>query len=91
MLLYAALGAILLRGVQEILPPFVDRLFGRGAESLAVLTACFGIGALAAGLWVANRVAGSRERSRLAVFAGLAQAVATVGLRRHRLSSPSGC
>ncbi|NKC31577.1 MFS transporter [Roseomonas sp. BU-1] len=78
LLLYAALGAVLLRGMQEILPPFVERLFGRGAESLAILTACFGIGALAAGLWVASR--GRLEgASRLAVFAALAQAIATVG------------
>ena len=76
--LYAALGALLLRGVQEILPPFVDRLFGRGAESLAVLTACFGVGALVAGLWVASR--GRLEGTvRLAVLAALAQAVATLG------------
>lgn len=78
MLLYAALSAMLLRGVQEILPPFVERQFGRGAESLAVLTACFGIGALAASLWVANR--GRIEGTvRLAIWAGLVQAVATAG------------
>jgi predicted MFS family arabinose efflux permease len=77
-LLYAALGAVLLRGMQEILPPYVAWLFGRGAESLAILTACFGVGALAAGLWVASRgrVAGS---TRLVVFALLAQAAATAG------------
>jgi MFS family permease len=76
--LYAALSALLMRGVQEILPPFVDRLFGRGAESLAVLTACFGVGALVAGLWVASR--GRLEgTTRFAVFSGLAQAVATAG------------
>jgi len=76
LLLYAALGATLLRGVQEILPPFVERLFGRGAESLAVLTACFGVGALVAGLWVANR--GRLEgTTRLAVLAAIAQAAAT--------------
>jgi MFS family permease len=77
LLLYAAFGAMLLRGVQEILPPYVERLFGRGAESLALLTACFGIGALAAGLWVANR--GRLPGTvRLAVWGGLAQAAATV-------------
>jgi predicted MFS family arabinose efflux permease len=76
LLLYAALTAMLLRGVQEILPPFVERLFGRGAESLAVLTACFGVGALVAGLLVANR--GTLEgTTRLAVLSGLAQGVAT--------------
>lgn len=78
LLLYAALGGVLLRGVQEILPPFVERLFGRGAESLAILTACFGVGALCAGLWVASRgrLAGS---TRLAVFGAAAQALATLG------------
>jgi MFS family permease len=76
LLLYAALGAILLRGVQEILPPFVERSFGRGADALAMLTACFGIGSLIAGLWIANR--GRLEgTTRLAVWAGLAMAVAT--------------
>jgi predicted MFS family arabinose efflux permease len=73
LLLYAALSGLLLRGMQEILPPFVERLFGRGAESLALLTACFGIGALAAGLWVANRGT-LRGTTRLAVWCGLGQA-----------------
>jgi len=78
MLLFAALAATLLRGVQEILPPFVEWVFGRGAESLAILTACFGVGALLAGLWVAQR--GRIEGStRLAFFAIGAQAVATAG------------
>jgi hypothetical protein len=78
LLLYSAATAMLLRGVQEILPPFVERIFGLGAESLAILTACFGVGALVAGLWVAAR--GKLEGStRLAVWSGLAQAVATAG------------
>jgi predicted MFS family arabinose efflux permease len=78
LLLYSALAAMLLRGVQEVLPPFVDRIYGLGAESLAILTACFGVGALVAGLWVAGRgkLAGT---TRLAVWAGLAQAAATAG------------
>ncbi len=76
--LYAALGAVLMRGVQEILPPYVEWLFGRGAESLALLTACFGVGALIAGLWVASRgrLAGT---TRLAIFAALAQAASIAG------------
>ena len=78
LLLFSALGAILLRGVQEILPPFVDRLFERGVESLAVLTACFGIGALAAGLWVAAR-ARLEGTTRIAILATLIQALATAG------------
>jgi len=78
LLLFAALAAILLRGVQEILPPFVAWVFGRGAESLAVLTACFGVGALIAGLWVAQR--GRLEgTTRIAVLSVGAQALATAG------------
>ncbi len=78
LLLYAALTAVLLRGVQEILPPFVELRFGRGAESLAILTACFGVGALVAGLTVAARgkVAGA---TAMAVWGGLAWAAATLG------------
>jgi MFS family permease len=77
LLLYAALAALLLRGMQEILPPFVDRLFGRGAESLAVLTACFGVGALVAGLTVAAR--GRLEGvTRLAIWGAMAQALAII-------------
>lgn len=76
LLLFAALCAVLLRGVQEVLPPFVERLFGRGVESLAVLTACFGVGALIAGLWVAGR--GRLEgTTRIAVAATLVQTIAT--------------
>ncbi|PWS34015.1 MFS transporter [Falsiroseomonas bella] len=78
LLLYAAITAMLLRGVQEVLPPYVERIYGLGAESLAILTACFGVGALVAGLWVAGRgkLAGT---TRLAVWSGLAQAGATAG------------
>ena len=76
LLLYSALGALLLRGVQEILPPYVERLFGRGAESLAVLTACFGVGSLIIGLWVANRGT-LRGTTRLAIWSALVQALAT--------------
>ncbi|WP_135466135.1 MFS transporter [Crenalkalicoccus roseus] len=77
-LVFAALAAILLRGVPEILPPFVDRLFGQGPQGLAVLTAAFGIGALLSGLWVANRgrLTGS---TALAIWAVAAQAAFTAG------------
>ncbi len=78
LLLYAALTSALLRGVQEILPPFVEQIFGRGAESLALLTASFGVGALVAGLFVAarGRLPGT---TRLAVWSIGVQALATAG------------
>lgn len=75
---FAAVLAVLLRGVQEILPPYVERVFGLGAEALAGLTAAFGVGALVSGLMVASR--GRLEgTTRLAVGAILIQAIATAG------------
>lgn len=53
--LFAGVAAVLMRGVQEILPPYVDRLFGQGAPGLALLTGAIGVGALLGGLWVASR------------------------------------
>ncbi|MDB5314346.1 MAG: transporter [Rhodospirillales bacterium] len=78
LLAFAAVSAILLRGVQEILPPFVERAFGRGAEALALLTAAFGVGALISGVLVAAR-GHLRGTTRIAVLAIACQAVATAG------------
>jgi len=77
-LAFAAVASVLLRGVQEILPPYVERLFARGPDGLALLTASIGVGALASGLWVANRgrLGGA---TALAVGAVGAQALATMG------------
>ena len=77
-LLFAASASVLMRGVPEILPPFVERLFGQGAQGLAVLTAAFGIGALISGLWVASRgrLAGA---TRLGIWSVALQAVFTIG------------
>jgi MFS family permease len=77
-LAFAAVASVLLRGIPEILPPFVERLFGQGPQGLAMLTAAFGIGALASGLWVAGRgrLTGA---TRLGVWAVAAQAVFTTG------------
>ena len=77
LLLFAAVTSVMMRGVQEVLPPFIERVFERGADGLAMLTACIGIGALISGLWVASR--GKVEgTTRLAVLAVAAQAVATL-------------
>ena len=77
-LAFAAVASVLLRGVQEILPPYVERLFAQGPDGLALLTASIGVGALASGLWVAarGRITGA---TALAVGAVGAQALATVG------------
>lgn len=74
--LFAGTTAVLLRGVQEILPPYVERLFGQGAEGLALLTAAIGVGALLGGLWVASR-GRLQGTTRVAVLAVFAQALFT--------------
>ncbi|MBC9207552.1 MFS transporter [Roseomonas aerophila] len=78
LMMYAAMIAVLLRCVQELLPPFVERIFGRGADSLAMLTACFGVGALIGGMWLMAR--GRLEgATKVAIFSGLTQAIAVGG------------
>ena len=47
--------AVLLRPLTELLPGFADVIFGRGAEGLAAMMSAFGIGGMAASLWLANR------------------------------------
>jgi predicted MFS family arabinose efflux permease len=77
LLMFAAIANLLVRGVQEILPPYVDRLFARGPDGLAMLTAAIGIGALLSGLWVANR-GRLTGVTALSVGAIAAQAIFTV-------------
>jgi MFS family permease len=55
MLMLAIIGALLARPVFELLPGFADAVFGRGAGGLAVLTSAVGVGAIIAGLWLAQR------------------------------------
>jgi MFS family permease len=74
----AAATSLLVRGVQEILPPYVERLFSQGVEGLAVLTGAFGVGALIAGVLLAarGRLAGT---TRLSNHAIAGQGVALAG------------
>ncbi len=55
MLMLAIIGSLLARPIFELLPGFADAVFGRGAGGLAVLTSAVGIGAIIAGLWLAQR------------------------------------
>ncbi len=68
-LMLAAAISLLARGVQEILPPYVERLFGWGVEGLAMLTGAFGIGALITGVLLASRgrLAGTTRISNYAI------------------------
>jgi len=47
--------SIFTRPALELLPGFADAVFGQGAGGLAVLTSSAGLGALFAGMWLAQR------------------------------------
>jgi predicted MFS family arabinose efflux permease len=55
LLLLHALLAVSARPYFELLPGFAAQVFGRGAEGLAMLGSAVGLGAIAAGLWMAQR------------------------------------
>jgi predicted MFS family arabinose efflux permease len=61
LLLLHAILAVSARPFFELLPGFASDVFGRGASGLAMLGSAVGIGAVAAGLWLAQR----HEESRL--------------------------
>ena len=48
-------GSFLTRPVVELLPGFAAGVFGRGPEGLAFLTSAMGLGAILAGIWIAQR------------------------------------
>jgi predicted MFS family arabinose efflux permease len=55
MLLLLALTSLGSRAFVELLPGFADAVFARGPQGLAWLTAATGLGAMAGGLWMAQR------------------------------------
>mgnify|MGYP001815436545 FL=1 len=57
LLLAVAAGSIFARGGLEMLPAFVDVVYGKGASALATLTSATGAGAVAAGLLLTRRTA----------------------------------
>ena len=71
-------GALLVRPYVELLPAFADVVFERGAEGFSMLIAVNGMGALAGGLWLAQR--GTRQGLAAIVFAGAAVHAAMVAL-----------
>jgi predicted MFS family arabinose efflux permease len=60
LLLLHAILAVSARPFFELLPGFASDVFGRGASGLAMLGSAVGIGAVAAGLWLAQRNEDSR-------------------------------
>jgi MFS family permease len=55
MLALMAITSLCTRAFVELLPGFADAVFDRGPEGLAWLTAATGLGAMAGGLWMAQR------------------------------------
>ncbi len=55
MLLMAFVATLCVRPMFELLPGLADTVFGRGADGFAGLVACVGAGAVAGGLWMAQR------------------------------------
>lgn len=47
--------SVLVRPIIELLPGFADNVFQRGADGLAWMTSFMGLGALAGGVWLAQR------------------------------------
>ena len=69
-LLLQAVLAVSARPFFELLPGFAADVFGRGAPGLAMLSSSVGIGAVVAGLWLAQR--GGEGRLALLVLLQLA-------------------
>jgi MFS family permease len=78
MLLLMIVTSIGLRPIPELLPGFADAVFGRGAGGLAALSASIGVGAMAGGLWLAQR-GGQEGLARVAFSTSLALALANLG------------
>lgn len=76
--IFAAALAILARPIQEMLPPYVDQVFGQGPAGLAMLSSIMGVSAFIGGMAIGlrGRLAGL---SRLTVVAGFVLTVCTAG------------
>jgi MFS family permease len=76
--IFAAVLAVLTRPIQEMLPPYVDRVFGQGAEGLALLSSIMGISAFVGGMAIGLRgkLAGL---SKMTVVAGIVLTICTAG------------
>ncbi len=75
LLLLLIVVSICARPFVELLPGFADRVFGTGADGLAILTSTVGLGAVVGGLWLARR-AGPQGLTTLVLGSSLALALA---------------
>ncbi len=51
----ATCSALLVRPLGDLMPGIADTVFGRGADGLATLMACMGVGGMIGSFWLANR------------------------------------
>ena len=80
--LFAAVVAVLVRPIQEMLPPYIDQLFGQGAQGLATMSSIMGVAAFAGAMLVGMRgrldgLSSITIASGFAVVLGTAAFVAT--------------
>jgi MFS family permease len=75
MMVLLALSALFTRATIELLPGFADEVFGRGAAGLATFTSAGGLGAIVAGLWLAQRKS-HHGLTAIAILAVVTNAVA---------------
>jgi predicted MFS family arabinose efflux permease len=73
-LMLQAVLAVCARPFVELLPGFAAEVFGRGALALAVLSSAIGVGAIAGGLWLAQRP-GDAGLPRVVLLSSVAIAV----------------
>lgn len=72
-----AILAVTARPFVELLPGFAGEVFSRGAGGLAVLSSAIGLGAIGAGLFLAQR-GPEQDLARLALLAALLSALSTL-------------
>ena len=89
--IFAAVIGVLVRPVQEMLPPFVANLFQQDAQGLAILSSTIGMAALVAGICIAlrGRLTGL---SSYAVLAALSMTIGTAAfVATHSFPFALGC
>jgi MFS family permease len=62
---------MLAKPVTDLLPGFAGQVFSRGAEGLALLLSCHGIGATLGAIWLASRASGLKGMTLISIFSVL--------------------
>ncbi len=75
---YAAMLGLLARVIPEVLPPFVEQVFERGVDGLAILTSVMGVCSILSGTAIAAR-GRLQGLTQMSIMAGIAMAAACAG------------